>query len=101
MGNLSDWLAGQHPGLRTYKAFQEKAQQLSISEPDYRAFYYLLANVAGQYVTAFDEKPVPVEVAKRAYDTFLDLVKNTEQSIGASCERQVEALNLIAGSELF
>ena len=101
MGTLSDWLAGQHPGLRTYKAFQEKALALSVSETAYRALYRLLADIAGRYVAAFDEKPVPVEVAKRAYETFLDLVKNAEQSIGASFERQVETLNKIAGAELY
>jgi hypothetical protein len=101
LGALSDWLAGQHPGLRTFKTFQEKALQLSVAEADYRALYRLLAGVAGRYVEAFDEKPVPVDVAKRAYDKFLGLVKSAEQSINASCERQVETLNAIAGAELF
>jgi hypothetical protein len=101
LGALSDWLAGQHPGLRTFKTFQEKALQLSAAEADRRALYRLLAGVAGRYVEAFDEKPVPVDVAKRAYDKFLGLVEGAEQSINASCERQVETLNTIAGAELF
>jgi hypothetical protein len=101
VGTLSDWLAGQHPGLRTYKAFQEKALRLSVTEADYRALYRLLADIAGRYVAAFDEKPVPVEVAKHAYDKLLGLVKSAEQSIGGSSERQVETLNMIAGAELF
>jgi hypothetical protein len=100
LNTLSDWLAGQHPGLRTYKTFQERALQLSVSETDYRALYRLLADIAGRYVAAFDENPLPVEVAKPAYDKFLDLVKNGEQSIGAPLERQITALNTIAGTEL-
>ena len=91
MGTLSEWLAGQHPGLRTYKTFQEKALELSVCEANYRALYRLLADIAGRYVTAYDENPVPVEVAKQAYEKFLALVKNAEQSIGAPFERQVEA----------
>ena len=101
MGNLSDWLAGQHPGLRTYKTFQEKALQLALSEAKYRALYRLLANIAGRYVAAYDENPLPVDVAKQAYDKFLALVGNAEQSIGASCERQVDVLNTVSDAELF
>jgi hypothetical protein len=33
-------MLGQHPGLRTYKTFQEKALQLSVSEAKYRAASY-------------------------------------------------------------
>ena len=29
MGELHDWLLSQHPGLRTHKAFQKKALELS------------------------------------------------------------------------
>jgi hypothetical protein len=101
LGTLSDWLAGQHPGLRTYKTFQEKALRLAVSEAKYRALYCLLANIAGRYVTAYDEKPLPVAVAKQAYEKFLALVKDAEQSIGAPSERQVETLNTVAGVELF
>lgn len=100
MGTLSDWLAGQHPGLRTYKTFHEKALQLAVSEAKYRALYRLLANIAGRYVTVYDEKPLPVDVAKQAYEKFLALVKDAEQSIGASFERQVETLNRVADAEL-
>jgi hypothetical protein len=101
LGTLSDWLAGQHPGLRTYKTFQEKALQLSVSETKYRALYSLLADIAGRYVTAYDEKPLPVEVAKQAYEKFLALVNNAEQAIDAPFERQIEMLNTIAGAEIF
>jgi hypothetical protein len=101
LGTLSDWLAGQHPGLRTYKTFQEKALQLSVSEAKYRALYRLLADIAGRYVTAYDEKPLPVEVAKQAYEKFLALVNDAEQAIDAPSERQIEILNTIAGAEIF
>jgi hypothetical protein len=101
LARLSEWLAGQHPGLRTYKTFQEKALQLSGSEAGYRALYRLLADIAGRYVTAYDEEALPVEVAKQAYEKFLALVKNAEQSIGAPFERQIEILNTVAGAEIF
>jgi hypothetical protein len=101
LGILSDWLAGQHPGLRTYKTFQEKALRLSVSEARYRALYRLLADIAGRYVTVYDEKPLPVDVAKQAYEKFLALVKDAEQSIDAPFERQIETLNNVADVELF
>jgi hypothetical protein len=101
LGTLSEWLAGQHPGLRTYKTFQEKALQLAAGEARYRALYRLLADIAGRYVTAYDENPLPVEVAKQAYEKFLALVKGAEQAIDAPAERQIEMLNTIAGAEIF
>jgi hypothetical protein len=101
LGTLSDWLAGQHPGLRTYKTFQEKALQLCANEAKYRALYRLLADIAGRYVTAYDEEPLPVEVARQAYEKLLALVKNAEQAIDAPFERQIEILNTVADAELF
>jgi hypothetical protein len=99
--DLRDWLAGQHPGLRTYKSFQEKALQLCATDVEHRALYRLLANLAGHYVATFDEEPLPVDVAKHAYETFLDLVEEGDRSIGEPAERQLAALNKIASAELF
>jgi hypothetical protein len=99
--DLRDWLAGQHPGLRTYKSFQEKALQLCATDVEHRALYRLLANLAGHYVATFDEEPLPVDVAKHAYETFLDLVEEGDRSIGETAERQLAALNRIASAELF
>ena len=101
MRDLRDWLAGQHPGLRTYKSFREKVLELSAADAEHRALYRLLANLAGHYVATFDEEPLPVDVAKHAYDTFLDLIEEGDRSIGASAEQQLAALNKIAAAELF
>jgi hypothetical protein len=99
--NLRNWLAGQHPGLRTYKSFQEQALQLCATDAEHRALYRLLANLAGHYVATFDEEPLPVDVAKHAYDTFLELVEEGDRSLGESAERQLATLNKIAAAELF
>jgi hypothetical protein len=101
LSDLHDWLAGQHPGLRTYKSFREKALKLCVTEAEHRALYRLLANLAGHYVATFDEEPLPVDVAKHAYDRFLGLVEEGDRSIGASVEQQLATLNRIAVAELF
>lgn len=101
MSDLRDWLAGQHPGLRTYTSFREKALQLCATDAEHRALYRLLANLAGHYVATFDEEPLPVEVASHAYDVFLDLVEQGDRSIDASVEQQLATLNRIAAAELF
>ena len=75
MTELRDWLNSQHPGLRTYKAFRDKALKLCATDTEHRALYRLLANLAGHYITAFDEESLPTDVAKHAYDVFLDLVE--------------------------
>src|ERR1700757_820634 len=51
--DLRDWLNGQHPGLRTYKTFRDKALELCATDAEHRALYRLLANLAGHYITAF------------------------------------------------
>lgn len=101
MSGIRDWLAEQHPGLRTYKSFREKALELCVTDTAHSALYRLLANMAGQYVAEFDEEPLPVEVAKQAYATFLELVNEGDRSIGGSSEQQLAALNKIAAAELF
>lgn len=101
MRELRDWLFSQHPGLRTYKSFHHKALELAASDADHRALYHLLANMAERYVRTFDEEPLPVDVARRAYQRLRDLVDDAEQSIDAPVVQQVQMLNKIAAAELF
>ncbi len=101
MTELVDWLATQHPGLRTYKTFQEKALALFAADASHRALYRLLAGLAGHYVTVFDEEPLPVDVAQNAYKVFLRLVEEGEGSLHGSTEQQLTVLNKIAAAELF
>ena len=101
MGELHDWLMSQHPGLRTYKSFYQKALELAATDADHRALYRLLSNIAERYVTTFDEEPLPVDVAAQAYQRLLDIVGDAEKSIDASVSQQVQTLNKIAAAELF
>src|SRR5947209_3640370 len=92
LGELHDWLLSQHPGLRTYKSFHHKAPELAAPDADHRALYSLLANMAERYVSTFDEEPLPVDVAKQAYQRLLDIVDDAEKSISAPASRQVQTL---------
>jgi hypothetical protein len=101
LGELHDWLVSQHPGLRTYRSFYHKALELAASDADHRALYRLLANMAERYFTTFDEEPLPVDVAKQAYQRLREIVDDAEKSIGAPVSQQVQTLNKIAAVELF
>lgn len=101
MGELSIWLSNQHPGLHTYKAFRNKTLQLSASDSDHRALYQLLAAMTGRYIESFEEAPLPVETAERAYRTLVDVVADAENSRLASAPQQIEVLNRVASVELF
>jgi hypothetical protein len=101
LGELYHWLASQHPGLRTYKSFCDKALELAACDADHGAVYRLLANMAERYVSTFDEEPLPVDIAAQAYQRLLDIVGDAEKSIGAPFSRQVQTLNKIAATELF
>lgn len=101
LGELTAWLSSQHPGLRTYKAFRNKTLALSASDIEHRALYALLAAMAGRYIESFDEEPLPVETADRAYDKLLKIVSEVEGSTSAPASRQIQILNRVASTELF
>jgi len=101
LGELQNWLVSQHPGLRTYKSFHHKALELAASDAEHRALYRLLATMTERYVAAFDEAPLPVDVAKEAYRRLRDIVTDAEKSIDAPVATQIQALNKVAAAELF
>ena len=101
LGELSTWLSSQHPGLHTYKAFRTKTLQLSASDTEHRALYKLLAAMAGRYIESFDEAPLPVETADRAYRKLRDIVAEAESSKQAPAPQQIQTLNRVASVELF
>lgn len=47
MNDLYDWLSRQHHGLRTFQLFRQKLSDLSEREPDKKALYVLLSQLAG------------------------------------------------------
>ncbi|WP_315833706.1 hypothetical protein [Bradyrhizobium prioriisuperbiae] len=101
MGELHNWLVSQHPGLRTYKSFQHKALELASSDAEHGALYRLLASMVGRYIESFDEEPLPVDVAKQAYQRLLSIVDDAEKSTTAPALEQVKTLNRVAATELF
>lgn len=101
MGELTTWLSSQHPGLRTYKAFRSKTLALSASDTEHRALYTLFAAMAGRYIESFDEEPLPVEIADRAYEKLLKIVSEAEGSTSAPASQQIRTLNRVASTELF
>ena len=101
MGELHRWLLSQHPGLRTYRSFQQKALELASSDDEHRALYRLLASMVGRYIDSFDEEPLPVEVASRAYQRLVSVVDDAEVSMAAPALQQVRTLNKVAATELF
>ncbi len=75
--------------------------QAAKDDPTHRAAYRLLSNLALGYATTFDEEPLPVDVAEKAYRRLLDLVEKAELSIGSPVEKQLAVLNEIAAAELY
>jgi hypothetical protein len=99
MDELHSWLSQQDHGLRTFKIFQQKAENLSSDESEHRALYRLLANLVGSYIEAFDEDPLPVGVADRAHQRLLDLLASLD--VGANADRQLADINRVAGCDLW
>ncbi|WP_346771322.1 hypothetical protein [Bradyrhizobium sp. 87] len=98
MNDLYDWLSGQHHGLQTFQLFRQKLTTLAADEPNHKALYTLLSLPAARYIEAFDEEPVPISVADRAYDNLLRLVASL--NLVASAEDQLNDLNRIAATDL-
>ena len=99
MNDLHPWLSQQHHGLRTFHIFQQKLATLSRDELGQQALCRLLSSLVGGYIEAFDEEPLPVAVADRAYQRLLDLVASLD--FRASAEHRLADLNRVAACDLW
>lgn len=98
MNDLHSWLSQQHHGLRTFRNFQEKLEMLSLREPAQQGLCALLSRLVGGYVEAYDEAPLPVAVADRAYGRLLDLVASLD--LQADPDRRLADINRVAACNL-
>ncbi len=92
MNDLHTWLSQQHHGLRTFRTFQQKLDDLGNGDPGQRAMCRLLKGIVGSYVETFDEEPLPVAVADRAFQCLLDLVASLD--FRASTEHRLAVIVL-------
>ncbi|MGY8704679.1 hypothetical protein RAD16_02905 [Bradyrhizobium sp. 18BD] len=99
MNDLHTWLSEQHHGLRTFRTFQQKLDTLGRDDPDQRGLCRLLSGLVGRYVEAFDEAPLPVEIADGAYHRLLTLVASIDPN--ADADRRLADINRVAESELW
>ena len=99
MNDLHAWLSEQHHGLRTFRIFQQKLDTLGRDDPAQRGLCRLLSNLVGSYVEAFDEAPLPVEVANNAYHRLLTLVASLD--LYGDANRRLADINRVATCELW
>jgi hypothetical protein len=98
MNELYTWVSQQHHGLRTFKTFQQKLESLSRDEPEQRGLYRLLSNLVGGYIEAFDEEPLPVEVADHVHRRLLELLGSLD--VQANSDRRLADINRVASFDL-
>jgi hypothetical protein len=98
MNDLYAWFSRQHHGLRAFRNFQQKLDSLSRDEPEHRGLYRLLSNLVGSYIETFDEEPLPVAVADRAYERLLELLAGLDPQ--ANPARRLADINRVAASNL-
>jgi hypothetical protein len=98
--DLYAWLSTQHNGLKTYNAFQSKVLQLAREQQESAALLHLLANLAERFVSSYDEAPLPVEVADRAFAKLKQLVQEGTEWNRKSDAEKIALLNEIAHTEL-
>src|SRR3977135_2105930 len=98
MNDLHTWLSQQHHGLRTFRTFQQKLDDVSNSDPEQRALCRLLNAVVDSYVDTFDDAPLPVAVADLAYRRLLEMVASLDFS--ASADRRLADINRVAARAL-
>ena len=99
MYELYTWVSQQHHGLRTFKNFQQKLESLSRDEPEQAGLYRLLSNLVGGYIEAFDEEPLPVEVADQVHRRLLELLASLD--VQANSDRRLADINRVASFNLF
>lgn len=99
MNDPHAWLSEQHHGLRTFRIFQQKLDTLGRDDPAQRGLCRLLSGVIGNYIEAFDEAPLPVQIAERAYHRLLALVASID--LNADADRRLADINRVAESRLW
>jgi hypothetical protein len=60
--------------------------------------YRLLSNIVGGYIEAFDEKPLPGEVADRVHRRLLELLASLD--VEANTDRGLADINRVASLDL-
>ncbi|MBR0840518.1 hypothetical protein JQ607_10000 [Bradyrhizobium liaoningense] len=99
MNDLHTWLSQQHHGLRTFRTFQQKLETLGRDDPAQRGLCRLLSGLVGSYVEAFDEAPLPVEVADNAYHRLPALVASLD--LHGDADRRLADINRVAESRIW
>jgi hypothetical protein len=100
LDELLSWLSEQHNGLQTYVVFQDKALQLASQHPDDRALFHLLAAVAERFIDSYEEAPLPVEVAERAFKRFSELLQTASNTMNHSDKEKIRLMNEISRTTL-
>ncbi|GMO47312.1 hypothetical protein [Bradyrhizobium sp. TM233] len=99
MNDLHAWLSQQHHGLRTFQTFQQKLEILGQHDPAQRGLCRLLSGIVGSYVEAFDEAPLPVDIAEVAHRRLLTLVESLD--LHGNAARRLADINRVATCELW
>ncbi|KYH01715.1 hypothetical protein [Bradyrhizobium sp. DOA1] len=99
MNDLHHWLSQQHHGLRTFRTFQQKLETLGRDDPAQRGLCCLLSGLVGDYVEAFDEAPLPVEIADGAHRRLLALVGSLD--LYGDAARRLADINRVASCRLW
>lgn len=100
MKTLLQGLRLENGGLRAFAEFQQKALTLCSSEPEHAALMRLLADLAARFVDAYNDEPLPADVAERAIARLTDLVEKAARAWSASPSEQLALLNSIGLAEL-
>jgi hypothetical protein len=98
MNELHHWLSQQHHGLRTFRTFQQQVETFGRDQPEQRALCRLLDCLVSRFVDTFDEEPLPVAVADRAYSRLLHLVASLDLQAGA--DHRLADINRVAAFDL-
>lgn len=99
MNDLYSWIAHQHHGLHTFKSFQDKLEQFAEHHPAQRGLCRVLSHLVQDYIEAFDEAPLPAELARDVHHRLLQLLASLE--LHGDSERKLADINRVAGFALW
>ncbi|WP_369682881.1 hypothetical protein [Rhodopseudomonas palustris] len=99
MNDLYAWVAQQHHGLHTFKSFQDKLARLAEEQPRQRGLCRVLTHLVQGYIEAFDEAPVPVELASDVHHRLAQLLSTLD--LNGDADRRLADINRIASFALW
>lgn len=100
MDDLINWVKIQKTGIATFHEFQRRALSLRATEPRHAALLRLLADMSGRFADAYDDQPLPADVAATTLGYLKHYLEKAVLAQNVDPKQYLALLNEVGNIEL-